>query len=72
MPVTDGNDIQAHFKALRASGMTYRAIAERYGISAGLAWKIENDGLVPKRNDIRRKLGLSFLCPRCGLEIENG
>ena len=50
---------------------TWRAIAEVFGISGGMAWRVGMTGYEPKDNKIREKLHLPLLidtpaCLKCG------
>ena len=53
----------------RALGLTWREIANHYGVKPGTVNAVYNRGYIPRSNNIRRKLGLPLLCPRCGEEI---
>lgn len=56
--------------AMRDTGMTWRDIGSFLGVSAQICWLVCYKGFVPKRNDLRAKLGFPLVCPRCGEEIE--
>ena len=68
-PVTDGYTTHAWITKLREEGMTWREIADEFGVSSGLIWKFYHRGFIPKNNKLRAKLGLPLICPRCGEEI---
>lgn len=40
-----------------ASGMSYQEIADFYGVSKAMAWRVANQGYEPVNDDIRDKLG---------------
>ncbi len=50
--------------------MTYRQIAARYGASAGMVYRMINEGYEPKMLDIRRGFRYPIECPQCGYEFE--
>ena len=53
-------------------GMTWDEIAAmpRFsGIPKGTLWNIAH-GHVPKDNELRRRLGLPLICPRCEFEFQ--
>lgn len=50
----------------------WSAVARKYGITTGLAWRIAWQGYEPRGADLRFRLGLPALvptatCPRCGI-----
>ena len=49
--------------------MPYRAIAARYDATAGMVYRMINEGYEPKTVDIRRKFGYPVECPNCGHEF---
>ena len=63
------NIVVARLRALRAGNMPYRAIAARYGATAGMVYRMINEGYEPKTVDIRRKFGYPIECPNCGCEF---
>jgi hypothetical protein len=67
--VTAYDSLMDDLKHHRALGLTWREIADHYGLKPGTINAVYNRGYVPRNNDIRCKLGLSLLCPRCGEEI---
>lgn len=64
------NIVCKRLRALRAGEMTYRQIAARYGVSAGMVHRMINDGYEPKNLEIRRRFGYPIECPECGHEFE--
>ena len=57
-------------RGLLGAGMSWRKIGREMGGSYIMLWKFYNRGIEPKNNKARNILGLSLICPRCGLEIE--
>jgi hypothetical protein len=43
---------------MRQEGMKWQEIADRYGVTVGMAWRIANEGYEPRSKEIRVKLGL--------------
>jgi len=60
------NIVLERLRALKAGNMPYRAIAAHYGATAGMVWRMINEGYEPKTFDIRRKFGYPIECPNCG------
>ncbi len=63
------NIVLRRLRALREGDMPYRAIAARYDATAGMVYRMINDGYEPKTLDIRRKFGYPIECPNCGHEF---
>ena len=63
------NIVVWRLKSLRVGGMTYRQIAARHDASAGMVYRMINEGYEPKTLDIRRKFGYPIECPNCGHEF---
>ena len=63
------NIILGRLRALKEGNMSYRAIASHYGATAGMVWRMVNEGYEPKTVDIRRKFGYPVECPHCGEEF---
>ena len=56
-PVTDealSDTVYAEYQRLG----TWIAVGKFYGVHRAVVWRIVNQDYVPKRNDLRRKLGL--------------
>lgn len=56
----NGNGIQTpqeRLKAQHATGMSYKEIAEFYGVSKAMAWRVACEGYEPVDDTIREKLG---------------
>lgn len=49
--------------------MSYRAIAARYDATAGMVYRMINEGYEPKTLAIRRKFEYPIECPNCGCEF---
>ena len=49
----------------------YKPLADKYGVSAAMIWKILTEGYVPKTYEMRKKLGYVPTCPRCGYEFDD-
>ena len=49
----------------------YKPVAEQYGVSAAMVWKIIDEGYVPKTYDTLKKLGYIPTCPQCGYEFDD-
>ncbi len=64
------NIICGRLGSLKAGGMTYRQIAARYDASAGMVFRMINEGYEPKTLDIRHKFRYPIECPNCGHEFE--
>ena len=47
----------------------YKPLADKYGVSAAMIWKILREGYVPKTYEMRKKLGYVPICPECGYEF---
>ena len=63
------NIVLRRLRALRAGNMSYRAIAARYDATAGLVYRMINEGYEPKTLAIRRKFEYPIECPNCGCEF---
>jgi len=48
----------------------YKPVAQQYGVSAAMIWKIVEEGYVPKTHEMLKKLGYIPTCPRCGYEFD--
>ena len=48
----------------------YKPLADKYGVSAAMIWKILREGYVPKTYEMRKKLGYVPTCPECGYEFD--
>lgn len=46
--------------AKRRSGLSYQKMADKLGVSAGVLYNYLHDGIEPKDQEIRRKLGLDI------------
>ena len=66
------NIVVARLRALREGNMTYRAIAAHYGATAGMVYRMINEGYEPKTLEIRCKFRYPIECPNCGHEFEDG
>lgn len=71
LPVPNGYIAKAKIERLLGAGMSWRKIGREMGVSYIMLWKFYNKGIEPKNNEDRRALGLSIICPRCGLEIDS-
>ena len=49
----------------------YKPVAQQYGVSAAMVWKIIEEGYVPKTYDVLKKLGYIPTCPHCGYEFND-
>jgi len=63
------NIVLRRLRALRAGNMSYRAIAARYDATAGMVYRMINEGYEPKTLAIRRKFEYPIECPNCGCEF---
>ena len=63
------NIILRRLRALREGKLSYRAIAAHYDATAGMVYRMINEGYEPKTVDIRRKFGYPIECPNCGHEF---
>jgi len=60
---------------MNASGMGWRQIGEKLGVSPGTACRVAKGGYWPKRKDIRVALGVQRrprkpkICPKCGAPV---
>jgi predicted transcriptional regulator len=54
-------DLQDEIRNHRSQGLTYAQVAAAYGppVTRAVVWRIEHDGYNPRRNDLRRALGLT-------------
>ena len=53
------------------NGKTWRAVADDYGVTPALVWRIANQGYEPKRAQIRAALGLPQLFPvLCAADVD--
>ena len=43
---------------LRQEGLKWQEIADRYGVTVGMAWRVANQGYEPRSKAIRARLGL--------------
>ena len=59
--------LKAEYKELEG----YKPVAQQYGVSAAMVWKIIEEGYVPKTYDVLKKLGYIPTCPRCGYEFND-
>ncbi len=46
-----------------------KPVANQYGVSAAMIWRIINEGYVPKTYELQKKLGYIPTCPICGHEF---
>ena len=63
------NIVIERLRALREGNMSYRAIASHYGATAGMVFRMINEGYEPKTLEIRRKFDYPIECPNCGHEF---
>ena len=61
--------IRAELKKAKLTLKTWRSVAKKFDISAGMAYRIAVYGYEPMRQDIRNKLGMSCmaLAPTCSI-----
>ena len=69
MASNTNNIVIRRLRALKEGDMSYRAIASRYSATAGMVWRMINEGYEPKTLEIRRKFGYPIECPNCGHEF---
>lgn len=50
--------IRREMLKLRQEGLKWQQIADRYGVTVGMAWRVANEGYDPRSKLIREKLGL--------------
>ena len=48
-----------------------KPVAQQYGVSAAMIWKIIEEGYVPKTYEMLKKLDYIPTCPQCGYEFED-
>ena len=63
--------LRREMKKLRKSGLIWQEIADRYGVTVGMAYRIAVNGYEPKEAAIRVRLGLPArvltpVCMSCG------
>jgi len=51
-------EVAAEISELKAQLLTWRSVADHYGVGVAVVWRIANDGYEPQGNDVRRRLGL--------------
>ena len=67
--VTAHDSLLADLKQHRALGLTWREIADHYGVKPGTINAVYNRGYIPKDNALRAKLKLPLVCQKCGEEV---
>jgi len=61
--VTKRNTISKRLAALYRSGMSWRAIGTKFGVSGGMAFRVATQGYEPRKASIRAALGLPVTVP---------
>ena len=69
-PLSAPNIVIERLRAQKDTHMSYREIAKRYDATAGMVWRMINEGYEPMTLEIRQKFGYGYLCPSCGHEFD--
>ncbi len=68
MELMDRDELAQHLLDLHER-LTWREIADHYGVTGGVVFRIAKTDYEPKKNSIRQKLGLPLVCQKCGEEV---
>ena len=56
---TEIKEFAQHLLGLHSKLESWQAVADKFGVPKIIVWRIANDGYEPKKNSVRRALGLS-------------